>query len=87
MSAFDPLSLDLPVPFLRKPFGPEELIGTVAPLVLRSQAMRRGRQSGAEAAAPRSLAERQRAIARDWLAEGNNLMIALIRLRERLTGS
>ena len=76
----------LPVPFLRKPFEPEELVRTVAPLVLRSQAMRRqARQMRADAAESRSLAERQHMIARDQMAKSGDLMIALMQLRERLS--
>ena len=42
MSALGELPADLPpVPLLRKPFDHEELVRTVAPLVLSSQAMRR----------------------------------------------
>ena len=86
MSAFDPVSHDLPpVPFLKKPFGPEELFGTLAPLVLRSQAMRRrARQSRADAAESRSLAERQRTIARDQQAKSGDLRKALMELRQKL---
>ena len=86
MSAFDDLRADLPVPFLQKPFGSEELIGTVAPLVHRSQAMpRRARQSGAVAAESRSLAEGQLPRVRDQQAKSGDLMKALMQLRERLT--
>jgi DNA-binding NtrC family response regulator len=75
----------LPVPLLRKPFEPEELVRTVAPLVLSSQAMRRqARQARADAAESRSLAERQRTIARDQMARSGDLMIALIELRRRM---
>ena len=42
MSGSGELPADLPaVPLLQKPFEHEELVRTVAPLVLRSQAMRR----------------------------------------------
>ena len=42
MSGLGELPADLPpMPLLRKPFDHEELVQTVAPLVLRSQAMRR----------------------------------------------
>ncbi len=75
----------LPVPLLRKPFEPEELVRTVAPLVLSSQAMRRrARQARADAAESRSLAERQRTIARDQMAKCGDLMIALMELRRRM---
>jgi DNA-binding NtrC family response regulator len=75
----------LPVPLLRKPFEPEELVRTVAPLVLSSQAMRRqAQQARADAAESRSLAERQRTIARDQMARSGDLMIALIELRRRM---
>ena len=76
------------VPFLHKPFEPEELIETVAPLILRARAMRRrARQARADAAESRSLAARQRAIASDQIAMSGDLMKALIRLRESLTRS
>jgi DNA-binding NtrC family response regulator len=74
-----------PVPLLRKPFEPEELIETVAPLVLKSQAVRRwARQTRADAAESRSLARRQRTIARDQHAKSGDLMKALMQLRERM---
>jgi DNA-binding NtrC family response regulator len=87
MSAFGDLPADLPpVPLLRKPFDHEELVRTVAPLALSSQAMRRqARQARADAAELRSFAERQRAIARDQVAKSGDLMIALMRLRRRLS--
>ena len=83
MSALGELPADLPpVPLLRKPFDHEELVRTVAPLVLGSQAMRRqARQARADAAESRSLAERQRTIARDQMAMCGDLMIALMQLR------
>ena len=86
MSAFGELPADLPpVPLLRKPFDHEELVRTVAPLALSSQAMRReARQASADAAELRSLAERQRAITRDQVAKSGDLMIALMQLRRRL---
>jgi DNA-binding NtrC family response regulator len=86
MSAAGHLPPDLlPVPFLQKPFEPSELVRTVAPLVLSSQAMRRqARQVRADAAESRSLAERQRTIARDQMAKSGDLMIALIELRRRM---
>jgi len=86
MSAAVDLPPDLlPVPFLRKPFEPEELVRTVAPLVLESQAMRRrARQTRADAAESRSLAERQRVIAKDQMAHSGDLMIALMELRRRM---
>ena len=86
MSAFDPLSHDPPpVPFLKKPFGPEELFATLAPLVLGSQAMRRrARQARADAAESRGLADRQRTIARDQQAKSGDLMKALMELRQKL---
>jgi DNA-binding NtrC family response regulator len=75
----------LPVPLLQKPLAPEELVRTVAPLVLWSQAMRRqARQSRADAAESRSLAERQRTIAKDQMAKSGDLMAALIQLRRRM---
>jgi DNA-binding NtrC family response regulator len=85
MSAAVDLPPDLlPVPFLRKPFEPEELVRTVAPLVLNSQAMRRrARQARADAAESRSLAERQRVIAKDQMAKAGDLRIALMHLRRR----
>jgi two-component system, NtrC family, C4-dicarboxylate transport response regulator DctD len=75
-----------PVPLLHKPFEPEELIRTVAPMVLSSQAMRRrARQMRADAAETHALAERQRTIAKDQMAKSGNLMLALMQLRRRLT--
>ena len=83
MSALVELPADLPpVPFLRKPFDHEELVGTLAPLVVRSRAMRRrAQQTRADAAESRSLAEWQRTIARAQLAKYGDLMIALMQLR------
>ena len=75
----------LPVPFLQKPFEPEELVRTLAPLVLSSQAMRRqARQMRADAAESRSLAQRQHMIASDQMAKSGDLMIALMELRRRM---
>jgi two-component system C4-dicarboxylate transport response regulator DctD len=87
MAGWVQLPPDLPpVPLLRKPFEPEELIETVAPLVLRSQATRRwARQMRADAAESRSMAQRQRTIARDQHAKSGDLMKALMQLRERMT--
>jgi DNA-binding NtrC family response regulator len=83
-------ALDLPanlqrVPLLQKPFEPEELVRTVAPLVLSSQTMRRrARQARADAAESRSLADRQHTIARDQRARSGDLMTALMHLRHRM---
>jgi DNA-binding NtrC family response regulator len=75
----------LPVPLLQKPFEADEMVRTVAPLVLRSQTMRRqSRQVRAEAVETCSLAERQRTIARDHTAKSGDLMIALMELRRRV---
>jgi CheY-like chemotaxis protein len=75
----------LPVPLLQKPFEPQELVRTVAPLVLWSRAMRRrARQARADAAESRSLAEWQRTIARDHMANSGDLMVALMQLRRRM---
>ena len=83
MSGLGELSADLPpVPLLRKPFNHEELVRTVAPMVLSSQAMRL--QARADAADSRSLAERQRTIARDQMANCGNFMFALMQLRRRM---
>jgi DNA-binding NtrC family response regulator len=82
-------AIDLPpdliaMPFLRKPFEPEELVRTVAPLVLWSQAVRRQAwQMRADAAESRSLAERERTIAKDQKARGDDLRI-LMELRRRM---
>jgi len=87
MSALDDLPADLllPVPLLRKPFEPEALVRLLAPLVLESQAMRRrARQTRADAAESRTLAGRQRTIARGQMAKSGDLMIALMRLRCRM---
>ena len=84
MSALGEPPADLPpVPLLRKPFDHEELMRTVAPLVLSSQAMRR--QARADAAESRSMAERHRTIARDQMANCGDLMFALMQLRRRMT--
>lgn len=85
MSALTRLPAELPpVPILHKPFGPEELIGTIAPLVLESQAMRRhARQMRADAAESRSLAAWQLTMAKGQQARSANLMQALLRIRER----
>ena len=73
----------LTVPFLRKPFEPDELVRAAAPLVLSSRAMRRlSRQP--EAADSRSMAEEQ-SIGRDQMTQGGDLRIALVQLRERLS--
>src|SRR5690242_12566918 len=67
-------SSDLPpalamVPLLHKPFGSEDLLGAVAPLVLRARAMRaRARQTRADAAESRAIAERQTRIAKQQYA-------------------
>jgi len=75
----------LSVPFLRKPFEPEELVRMVAPMVLESQTMRRqARQARADAAESRSLAKRQGTIARDQKARSGELRIALMELRRRI---
>lgn len=75
----------LPVPLLRKPIEPEQLVRTVAPLVLASQAMReRAWQMSADAADSRSLADRQRATARDQVTKRGDLMVALTELRRRM---
>ena len=87
MSALDDLPADLllPVPLLRKPFEPEALVRMIAPLILESQAMRRrARQTRADAAESRTLAGRQRTIARGQMAKSGDLMIALMRLRCRM---
>jgi FixJ family two-component response regulator len=75
-----------PVRLLHKPFEAEELIETVAPLVLSSQAMRQqARQMRADAAESRSLAHRQRTRARDLQVRSGDLMKALMQLRENMT--
>jgi len=75
----------VPVPLLRKPFEPEDLLRTVAPLVLEAEAMRRrARQARADAAESRSLAGRQRAIATDQTTKNGDLMVALMELRRRM---
>src|SRR3954465_8622469 len=79
-------AVDLPptlltVPFLRKPFSPEELVRAVAPLVLSSQAMRRlSRQ--ADPADSDSTAEGHRSTARLKMARSGDLRLALQQLRE-----
>jgi two-component system, NtrC family, C4-dicarboxylate transport response regulator DctD len=77
MSATDPpLALLGGIPLLNKPFSPEELLVTLAPLVLRSRQIRRqARQQRADAAGVRSeamyhasVAEQQRARSADFRA-------------------
>src|SRR6185503_4623694 len=61
------------------------MVRLLAPLVLESQAMRRrARQTRADAAESRTLAERQRTIARGQMAKSGDLMIALMQLRSRM---
>lgn len=72
------------VPFIHKPFSPEQLTAVVEPLVLESQAIReRARQARADAAESRSLAARQLALAKEHHAAASEMMAALLRLRER----
>lgn len=87
MSALAQLPPDLPpVPLLHKPFGAEELTGAVAPLVVRSRAMkRRAQQMRADAAETRSLAAWQHAIARKHQARFGELMNTLRQIRHRMT--
>jgi two-component system C4-dicarboxylate transport response regulator DctD len=82
-------AVDLPpnlrtVPFLRKPFSPDELVRAVAPLVLSSQAVRRLSQQ-ADAADSRSTAEGHRLTARTQMAQNGDLRLALQQLREKLS--
>jgi CheY-like chemotaxis protein len=73
------------VPLLHKPFAPEDLLGTLVPLVLGAREMRaRARQARGDAAESRSLAERQLQIARRQHAACGELMAALSRLRQRM---
>jgi len=75
----------LPVPLLVKPFEPEELVRTVAPLVLKSQTMRRqAEQTRADAAESRSVARHQRTISRDQMARSGDLKVVLTELRRRM---
>jgi two-component system C4-dicarboxylate transport response regulator DctD len=82
--------VDLPpalrqVPFLKKPFEPEELVRTVAPLILQARAMRqRARQARADAAESRSLADQQHTMAAQQKCRSGDLMIALLELRRGL---
>src|SRR5688572_20797197 len=79
MSGLGELPAGLPmVPLLRKPFDHEELVRTVAPLVISSQAVRR--QARADAAESRSLAERQQKVASDQRVVCGDLLIALVQL-------
>jgi len=73
------------VPLLHKPFAPEDLLGTLMPLVLGAREMRaRARQARGDAAESRSLAERQLQIARRQHAACGELMAVLSRLRQRM---
>jgi FixJ family two-component response regulator len=74
--AIEPPANFPPVPFLHKPFEPDELIATVAPMVIRSRAMRRRARQATDAAELRSLAARQRAIASDQMVMSGDLAIS-----------
>ncbi len=80
MSATDPpLALLGGVPLLSKPFLPEQLLETLAPLVLRSRQVRRqARQQRAEAAEMRSLAVYQTSVAEQERAGSGDLRAALL---------
>ena len=86
MSGWDPIPPGLlPVAPPAQAVRAEELIETVGPLVLTPEAIRRrARQMRADAAESRSLAERQRAIAREHQAKTGELMKAFMQLRERM---
>jgi DNA-binding NtrC family response regulator len=83
MTAFNPpVTFPTAVPLFQKPFSPDELVLTLAPLVRQSQEMRRlARQMRADAAESRSLARHQRAIAEQQLAKAVDLRAALERQR------
>lgn len=73
------------VPLLHKPFGAEDLLSAVTPLLLRSREMRaRARRTRADAAESRAMAERQTRIAKQQYAASSELMAALFRLRQRM---
>ncbi|MGN6390714.1 MAG: response regulator [Gemmatimonadales bacterium] len=73
------------VPLLHKPFGADDLLSAVTPLILRSRETRaRARQTRANAAESRALAERQTRIAKQQYAASSELMAALFRLRQRM---
>jgi hypothetical protein len=73
------------VPLLRKPFMPDELLGTLAPLIARSREQRaRARQARADAAESRTAARRQTHIAKQQYTASNELMSALFRLRQQM---
>jgi two-component system C4-dicarboxylate transport response regulator DctD len=80
MSATDPpLALLGGIPLLNKPFLPEELLATLAPLVRRSRQIRRqARQQRADAAELRSLAMYQTSVAEQERARSSDLRAALL---------
>ena len=90
MSAWAELPPDFPpvVPILLKPFDDVELIRMLAPLMLRSQVLRRqALQACADAAESASLVERQLTIAKEQSAKNGDLREALRQLRQSLTRS
>ena len=80
-----PAGFDATVLLFYKPVESDELVRTLVPLVRRSQKSRRvARQMRADAGESRSLAERQREVAREHQAKTGELMKAFMQLRERI---
>jgi len=86
MSATDPpLALLRGVPLLSKPFLPEELLTTLAPMIRLSRQIRReARQQRADAAGIRSEANYQKIVAEHERARSGDLMSALLSYRASL---
>ena len=80
MSATDPpWALLEGVPLLSKPFLPEQLLMTLAPLVHQSRQIRgQARQQRADAAEVRSQARYQRSVAEEGRTRSGDLMAALL---------
>ena len=83
MSAWmDGLPGSLTVPFLHKPFSYEDLVQTLAPLVLSGRASRqRARQPREKAAESRPPADHQHGIAKQQPATAQEMLATLVRLR------
>jgi two-component system C4-dicarboxylate transport response regulator DctD len=83
-----PVAFRAAATLFQKPFSPDELVLTLAPLVRQSQEMRRlARQMRADAAESRSLARHQHAIAEQQLAKAVDLRGALERQRVMVSGT
>ena len=83
MSATDPPSALLAgIPLLNKPFSPEQLLETLAPLVRQSRRIRQqSRQQRADAAGVRSEASYQTFVARQERCRSGDMMSALLGYR------